>query len=231
MKKIALLQSNYIPWKGYFDLIGLVDEFILFDQAQFTHSDWRNRNRIKTSQGLRWLSIPVFHDGKNPKKIRDTRVVDQRWRKKHWRSITQSYGKSPHFNDYRAIFEKLYLDDHSESLSEINYQFIRAICGILKIETPISWSADYEITAGKTERILSICRQAKATDYVTGPAAKNYLDASLFEKAGIALSYIDYSGYREYSQPHGAFEHGVSIIDLLFNTGPHAPDYMKNASR
>lgn len=230
MKKVALLQSNYIPWKGYFDLIAMVDEFIIYDDVQYTHSDWRNRNRIKTPNGSIWLTVPVYHDGKKPLRIRDTKVTDHKWRKKHWRSIEQSYAKARHFAESREIFEPLYLEDRSEYLSEINYLFIRAVCGLLGIRTRITWSSDYELSGGKTERIVSICRQAGATQYISGPQARNYIDPAQFADAGIELAYINYSGYPEYSQLHGEFEHGVSVLDLLFNMGHESARYMKYAS-
>ena len=78
-KKVAILQSNYIPWKGYFDMIASVDEFILYDDMQYTRRDWRNRNQIKTAQGLKWLTIPVCVKGKYYQKIRDTEIAKSNW--------------------------------------------------------------------------------------------------------------------------------------------------------
>src|SRR5208337_2736663 len=105
-KRIAILQSNYIPWKGYFDLINSVDEFILYDTAQFTKSDWRNRNRIKTRKGPIWLTIPVVHSfGQS---IQDTVVSDQRWATKHWATLSQSYTRAPYFADQREWLEELF---------------------------------------------------------------------------------------------------------------------------
>src|SRR5262245_47310638 len=107
-KRVAIVQSNYIPWKGYFDLINSVDEFVLFDDVQYTRRDWRNRNKIKTPQGLLWLTIPVEVKGKFQQKIHDTRVSDLRWQTKHWQSIAQAYGKARYFAEYRECFENLY---------------------------------------------------------------------------------------------------------------------------
>src|SRR4051794_2136586 len=127
-KRVAILQSNYIPWKGYFDLIKQVDEFILFDTAQYTRRDWRNRNRIKTSNGVIWLTIPVEVKGRYTQSIQDTRISDPRWAENHWRTLLHSYARSAHFADYKGVFERLYLDCEEPFLSQVNYRFIKAIC-------------------------------------------------------------------------------------------------------
>lgn len=228
IKKVAILQSNYIPWKGYFDLINMVDEFILFDDMQYTRRDWRNRNKIKTPNGVIWLTIPVDVKGKYFQKIQDTVINDSDWPKAHWNSIVHNYAKAEYFQKYRDSFEELYSGINQPLLSQINYHFLRSICNLLSINTQISWSTDYEVTDGKTERLVSLCQQAGATEYVSGPSAKDYIIPSIFAEANINLTFIDYSGYPEYKQLYPPFEHGVSIIDLLFNVGPNAHKYMRS---
>lgn len=230
-KKVAIVQSNYIPWKGYFDLINLVDEFVLFDDMQYTRRDWRNRNLIKTRDGLKWLTIPVAVKGNFFQRIRDTRISDPAWAKKHWESIVHNYSKAKHFAAYRELFESLYLGSQESFLSKINYAFLTAICKILGIDTRISWSEEYASAEGKTERLVSICKQAGATTYLSGPAASDYLDETLFKAENISLEYMDYSSYPEYRQLFPPFEHRVSVIDLIFNEGPDAPNFMKSFSR
>jgi len=227
-KKIAILQSNYIPWKGYFDLINQVDEFILFDDMQYTRRDWRNRNLVKTSNGLKWLSIPVQVKGHYYQKIKDTVISDKYWGRKHWKTVIHNYAGSDFFNTYREKFEELYLKCEDDLLSNINYCFIVLICQILGIKTTLSWSMDYRMLTDKTQRLVDLCKQAGANEYVSGPAARNYMDEDLFKQENIKLSYINYSGYPEYHQMFGAFEHGVSIIDLIFCEGPNAHKYMKS---
>ena len=231
MKKVAILQSNYIPWKGYFDLIAAVDEFILFDSMQYTRRDWRNRNRIKTPRGLEWLSIPVEVKGRYLQKINETRSSGGDWRREHWRTLAHNYGKAPHFADQAGRFEPLYLASAETMLSGVNQAFITEICALLGIRTRITRDSDYPPTEGKTERLVALCRAAGADHYLRGPSARDYIQPELFEQAGIALEYMDYGGYPEYPQLHGAFEHGVSILDLIFSTGADAPKYMKFAGR
>ncbi|MFM6156132.1 MAG: WbqC family protein [Sphaerospermopsis kisseleviana] len=228
MKKVAIVQSNYIPWKGYFDLINSVDEFILFDDMQYTKRDWRNRNKIKTDKGSIWLTIPVQVKGKYYQKIKDTQISDLNWRQDHWKSITHNYIRSKYFEKYKDIFETLYLNHEEKYLSQINYQFIVNICKILGIKTKISWSMDYDIVEGKTERLISLCKQAQATEYISGPSAKEYINVDLFEQENIKLRYINYSNYPEYQQLFPPFDHGVSVIDLIFNEGENAKNYMKS---
>jgi hypothetical protein len=227
-KKVAIVQSNYIPWKGYFDLVHMVDEFILFDDMQYTRRDWRNRNKIKTANGLSWLTIPVEVKGKYYQKINETVVNDPTWKQAHWQSIQHNYQKAKYFREYGGMLKDVYLNMNKILLSQINYQFIKAVCDILEIDTKISWSMDYHIVDGKTERLISLCQQAGASEYISGPAARGYIDEQMFEAAGIKLTYMDYSGYAEYTQLYPPFEHGVSIIDLILNEGPDAPKYMQS---
>ena len=227
-KKVAIVQSNYIPWKGYFDLINLADEFILFDDMQYTRRDWRNRNRIKTANGKRWLTIPVEVKGKYFQKIKDTEVSDAAWNRKHWNSIVHSYSRARYFGKYKETFEELYLGCSEKYLSRINRRFLVAICKLLGIVTKITWSMDYRLAEGKTERLIELCKQAGTDEYISGPSAMGYMDEDRFKKEGIRLSYMDYSGYPEYAQLFPPFEHAVSIIDLIFNEGPDAQKYMKS---
>lgn len=223
---MAILQSSYIPWKGYFDIIKMVDEFILYEDAQYTKRDWRNRNKIKTTQGPAWLTIPVKSKGKFLQSIKETEVEGTDWRQKHWRAIEVSYAKAAHFKEYAAVFSSEY-ERTETNLSRINIGFITLICQILGIQTRIRVSTDFTLTGDRTERLISICTQSGATEYLSGPSAQSYIEPQFFRKAGIKLEYMDYGGYPEYTQLFPPFEHGVSIIDLIFNTGKSGPQFMK----
>ncbi len=225
-KTLALIQSSYIPWKGYFDLINRADEFILFDDAQYTRRDWRNRNQIKTKDGLAWLTIPVHSKGKFLAAIKDITVSDPHWNVRHWKTITASYRRARYFECYAERFRQLYLDSLETSLSQINYRFIKVICEILGITTKLSWSMDFELAPGKTERIVDLCRQTSATTYLSGPSARAYLDEDRFRAVGVELLFFDYSSYPQYSQLFPPFVHQVSVLDLIFNEGPNATWYM-----
>ena len=226
MKKVAILQSNYIPWKGYFDMIAAVDEFILFDDAQFTKNDWRNRNRIKNNNGLLWLSVPVGSKIHRP--VREVQIPDSNWQEKHWKSIVSNYGRAPYFDEVSTVLQDVYLSEKFVSLSALNRELMQAICDYLGIKTVLSNSWDYELCSGKTERLVHLCQQAGANQYISGPAAKDYIDDNQFRDAGVELSWFDYQGYPEYPQLWGEFIHEVSIIDLLFNCGPDSANYMKH---
>lgn len=225
MKKVAILQSNYIPWKGYFDLIASVDEFIIYDDMQFTKNDWRNRNKIKTINGLDWLSIPVGQDIK--RRIRDVELKDSKWQEKHWKTIVTNYARADHYEEISKLLTPIYLNKINTSLSQLNIELIQTICDYLNIKTKISKSWDYELIGEKSERLINLCKQSNANEYISGPAAKDYLNEDLFVESGINLKWFDYQSYKEYKQLWGEFHHGVSIIDLLFNCGKNAPHYMK----
>jgi hypothetical protein len=224
---VAIVQSNYIPWKGYFDIVNAVDEFILYDDRQYTRRDWRNRNLIKTPHGLHWLTIPVRAKGRYEQRIDETMVSDPAWSDLHWKTIAHSYTAAPYFATYREAIRTLYESSGEERLSVVNRRFLESICALLGITTRFSWSTDYNATGDRSERLVSLCREAGATAYLSGPSARAYIDEAQFEESGIDLVYMDYGGYPEYPQLHGAFEHGVSILDLLFNTGPDARSFMK----
>lgn len=226
-KKILITQSNYIPWKGYFDAMNLVDEVILYDSVQFTKRDWRNRNLIKSSKGLKWLTIPVDVKGKFHQSIFETKISNIDWNRKHWDIIKQNYSKSPYFGEYKDLIEDLYLGCKEQFLSIINYRFLTAINKILEVDTPIKFSSEFELVEGRTNRLVDICKKNTATDYFTGPSAKNYIDESLFLDENINLHYLDNSNYPDYDQLYEPFNHGVTILDLIFNTGPNAKKFMK----
>lgn len=229
-KKAAIIQSNYIPWKGYFDIINSVDEFILYDEVQYTKRDWRNRNKIKSKDGLRWLTIPTKTRGKFTQAIKDTTCSDYLWVEKHWRSMSDSYKGAEFYSQYSETVRSLYLSCLEEPrLSQINYKFIRGICEILGITTKITWSMDYPVNhRGKSERLLDLCNQVGADVYVSGPAAQGYIEMEKqkWDEANIRVEFFSYQGYPEYPQLYPPFEHTVSVLDLIFVAGDNASKYM-----
>jgi hypothetical protein len=225
MKRVAVLQSNYIPWKGYFDIISQVDEFIFYDDVQYTKNDWRNRNKIKTLNGLLWLSIPVGEP--RNRLICDVEIENSNWQKKHWQNILQFYKKAPFFEGYKSFFENFYMNENHANLSDMNIKLIKRICAeILDIKTKFRDSREFALQSKKENRILEILEKTGATHYLSGPAAKNYIAEQHFVEKHIKLEWMDYSGYPEYKQLFGKFEHAVSILDLIFNVGKDSPFYV-----
>lgn len=224
-KRVAILQSSYLPWKGYFDIIHDVEELIFLDDAQYTRQDWRNRNRIKTSNGASWLTIPVGTDIR--RRICDVELPTDDWDVTHWRRISEAYEHAPFFAHYRPFFEDVYLSRAWRQLSDLNQHLIRTIAAeFLGIKTSFGDSRGIAPELRRQERVLAILRETGADEYLSGPAAKNYIDPRRFEESGIALTWKDYTGYPEYPQFHPPFVHHVSIIDLLFHTGPDAPHFI-----
>lgn len=230
-KRIAIVQSSYIPWKGYFDLMRRVDELVLFDDVQFTRRDWRSRNRIKTPQGLKWLTIPVETKGDSRRPIQEIRIADPDWPTRHWETLRHAYTKAPYFGEYGPLIEELYRSSTDELLSRVNFRFLSAVRDMLDIRTELTWSADYPGPGRKSERLASICAQAGAAEYLSGPTARSYLDERVFEAAGVGVLWMDYTGYPEYEQLHPPFEHQVTILDLIFHTGTRALDFMLPAPK
>lgn len=214
--RVGIVQSSYIPWVGYFDLISRVDHFVLLDDVQYTRRDWRNRNYIKTGgfEGYCRLTVPVQR-GARSKLIRDVETSEPEWGPRHWKTISQAYAHAPYFEAYRGVFEPIYFSGLT-NLSQINRKLIEACCGVLGIRTPITWSWEHPHRSGKNERLIDICKDLKATHYLTGPKATGYLRPSLWD--GITIEVMEYS-YPQYPQQHGAFIADLSILDVIFNVG------------
>lgn len=221
---VGIIQSNYLPWKGYFELINRVDLFVFHDDLQYTKNDWRNRNRILSSNGPIWLTVPC---GSSEKRlICEVEIRDKKWQQKHWNQIRANYSRAHFFSEYSDFFEEVYMGKQWHSLSELNQYLIRKISGFLGVTTTFMDSRELALSERKAERVMEILKKVGATKYLSGPAAKNYLVEDVFSQEGIELEWMDYSGYPEYDQVFDGFTHEVSIIDLLFNTGLDARSYV-----
>ena len=225
MTTTVVLQSNYIPWKGYFDLVHDADTFVFYDDLQYTKNDWRNRNKIKSTNGSEWLTIPV--GSAVDRLVCDVDIKNNIWQTKHWRTIEQNYGRAPYFKYYKGLFEEVYLGRYWSNLSELNQSLIRMISAdILGLKTKFEDSRTYSLSGKKLERLLDLVVKTGAERYISGPAARDYIDPHFFSAVGIDLIWKDYAGYPEYPQRFPPFEHSVSVLDLLFNVGPEAPWYI-----
>ena len=225
--KALITQSNYIPWKGFFDSMSQVDIVVLYDDMQFTRRDWRNRNLIITPQGLKWLTIPVIVKGKYFQKINETIISDKNWNVDHLNILKQNYRNSECYNDVKDWVEDLYLNCNFNYLTEINQYFIEKINQYLDINVKIIRSEQFVLAEDKTERLVNICKDLNVTDYFSGPAAKVYMNEDLFVNQEIKIHYFDYQGYPEYKQLNNEFEHGVSILDVIFNNGQSSKELIK----
>jgi hypothetical protein len=227
LKKVAILQSNYIPWKGYFDMINMADLFIFHDDLQYTKNDWRNRNKIKTRSGTEWLTIPC---GTNEKRlICEVLLPDNKWQKDHWNKIKNSYSKSSYFSDYKNFFEEIYLNIQWQNLCELNQYVIKRISKeLLGVETTFDDSRNYGLTEKKEHRVKELLLKCNAELYLSGPAAKNYLSEDFLIQSNIKIEWMNYSNYKEYNQLYPPFEHAVTILDLIFNEGPNVKNYLKS---
>ena len=229
MRSAAIIQSNYIPWKGYFHIIRSVDDFVFLDDVQYTPRDWRNRNRIKTSDGPKWLSVPVH--ATRGMAIREAKTAGHAWQQKHLTSLRHAYGRCPCFAQYEDFLVDVYERRQWEYLWELNHYVTGRVCELLGIATTLHTDAEFDAPQGKNERLLHILQQLGARRYVTGPAAAAYLDEELFRRHGIEVEYFSYPAYPEYPQLHGAFLHQVSVLDLLFHMGGASPQYIWRSDR
>lgn len=226
-KRVVILQSNYLPWKGFFDLIRQADLLIFYDDTQYTKNDWRNRNLIKTPRGRDWITIPCGPRHLH-RRIDEVQPVHSRWQRSHWDQLYQNYRTAPHFSDYRPFFEDFYLRRTWTNLSELNQYLILNIAKeFLGIHTPSRRASEFGVDGAKEERLVGLLKKVGATSYLSGPTGRNFLRPGPFLEAGIRLEWIDYSSYRPYRQRFPPFIHEVSIVDLLFNEGNDAWQYLQ----
>ena len=226
MKKIAILQSNYLPWKGVFDLINKVDVFVFLEDVQYSKRDWRNRNKIMTNKGLKWLTVPVRNKGISTQLIFEVKIDNTKnWQWKHSNFLYLYYKNTKYFNKYKWILDELYGDKKWFKLSDLNIYSTKLISDILGINTKFYNSVDLSTTGSKDDKLIAICKKINADYYLSGPAAQAYINPEKFKENNIILDYINYQ-YPEYQQAYKPFRHDVSILDLIFNCGPIAPDYI-----
>ncbi len=226
--KAVILQPSYIPWRGYFHQVQKADVFVFYDCVQYDADGWRNRNQIKTANGPVWLTIPVHAKGNtsNGTVIKDVSMDSLKpWRTKHWRTLEQSYAKAPHFKRYADLLRGFY-ERTDVLLADFTCDLTVTIARELGIShTQFVRSSTLPAAGAKTDRLIHLLKHLGATHYISGPSARGYLEEDKLVAAGIALEYMHYD-YPNYPQLHGAFLPQVSILDLLFNTGPDAPRYI-----
>tara|TARA_A100001515_G_scaffold69483_3_gene55247 strand:- start:1086 stop:1784 length:699 start_codon:yes stop_codon:yes gene_type:complete len=225
--KIIITQSNYIPWKGYFTTMRHATHIVLYDDAQYTKRDWRNRNKIITQKGPTWLTIPIDVKGKFNQKVNEAKVKNNQWSIDHWNKLRENYKKAPHFKQYSKYFEDIYLKQlpKHEYLSDINRIMLKICIDLLGIEIEILDSREFNIRGGKTGKLINICKDLEADEYFTGPAAKGYMEENLFDENNIKLTYYDLENFPEYNQSWNDFSHFVSVLDMFFNLGDETSKY------
>jgi hypothetical protein len=230
--KIGIIQSCYIPWRGYFDFIDDVDLFVFFDDIQFgSKGKWRNRNRIKTANGLIWLTVPIRKNELGRRQIIENVEIDytENWIKKHIKSLTLSYSKTNYFSQYADNFFNI-LETKYSSISELNIKTTHWLMEQFNITTETKRASDFQAIGSKTDRLIDIIKKTGANTYVSGPLAKDYIEDEKFKEAGLGLEYKTYE-YPDYPQLYGAFENNLSVLDLLFNCGPESRRYLKSMNK
>jgi hypothetical protein len=225
---VVILQPSYIPWRGYFDQISRADLFIFYDDVQYDKHGWRNRNRIKSTQGKQWLTIPVHSAGvTRGLKIKDVKIDQSKpWSRNHLKALTISYNKAPFFKKYLPILERFY-SRHDDSIADFTIETTITLARELGIRhTRFMRSSEMVgIDGRRTERLIQILTRVGAKHYISGPSARDYIEQDKFDAAGITLEYMTYD-YPEYPQLYPPFDSQVTIMDLLFMTGEDAPKYI-----
>ena len=223
--RVGVIQSNYVPWRGYFDFIDSVDLFVVYDDVAYSAGSWRNRNKLKTADGLKWLTVPVK---KKFGQAIDETLIDYNhpWLEQHRGLLKASLGRCPFYDDARGLWEEG-VAAQPASISELNVRLLRLICAHLDIRTPIELSRQYAVPGARNEKLIGLLQAVGATTYVSGAAAKDYLDESLYRARGIRLEYKSYD-YAPYPQAWGEFEGAVSVLDLIANTGHDARRYVRS---
>ena len=228
--KAVVLQSNYLPWIGYFDLIDRADICVFYDDVQYTKNDWRNRNRILTKKGLEWITVPVGQS--ISRLINEVEIRDPSWQKEHHKRIMNAYVIKNQDTWSLELLDALFMRKQWTNLSELNQETIKFICrDYLNIDTKFDSSINYDLQGSGEARLLSLLSQIKATHYLSGPAGENYLHSNNFADAGIALEFINYPSYSKYEQIQKPFLSKVSVIDLLLTIQTASKTYLHDQKR
>lgn len=223
--RVAILQPGYLPWLGFFDQMYKSDVFVIYDDVQYDKHGWRNRNRIKTAQGMQWLTVPVLTMGQDNPLVKEVLINNKvDWRRTHLKTIKQNYSRAPFLNTYFGMFEEIYSKEW-KYLIDIDMTFIFTLMEELGLTTKIKFSSSLGIMGKSTQRVIDICLYLKASEYLSGDAAKDYLDESLFFQNDIKLEYHHYQ-HPVYNQLYGEFIPYLSVIDLLFNHGNESLDIL-----
>lgn len=227
---MAVLQPCYIPWRGYFDIIGSVDLFVVYDDVQYSRGTFQNRNRVKTADGLKWLTVPVA--SKLGMAIDEVPIAwrgNGDWLRRHTRLLETALSPAPFADDALALWREG-VEGAGELLSPLNVRLLEVVCEYLQIRTPFLQSRSFGLSGRSTARLISLLVEVGATCYLSGPSAKSYLDEELFRRAGVGLEYKTYD-YEEYPQIWGAFAGNVSILDTIANLGPEARSHIWSRTR
>ena len=220
-------QPVYLPWLGLFQKIQASDFFCFFDIVQYQKKDFNNRNKIKTMNGEMWLSVPVETKGYLDKKINDIKIIEDGWRRKHYKSIYFAYEKSNFFDEYIGDIEKIIFNGKQEFLTDLNFDILIFLLRSLNITTPIVKASDYNFSGHKSDLVLDMCTTLNADSYIFGEQGRNYADINSFSQKNINVLFQDYQ-HPEYAQLYGEFSPYMSVIDLIFNLGPDSLDVLTN---
>jgi len=230
---LVIMQPGYLPWLGFFDLMLRCDTFVVFDDVQYTVRDWRNRNRVKTSTGITWLSVPVARKGVRSKTIRDVRIHNaQPWRQRHLATLQRSYARAPYFDELIERLRAAIMGKH-KFLIDLDMAIIHCIRDYLGIDTPLLFASNLHVAGRKDERLVAICGLLGATCYLSPNGAKRYLREPLFEAAGIGVTWQDYEHpyYTQLWESQLGFISHLSVVDLLFNHGKDSRGILTAATR
>lgn len=221
MTSVAVLQPSYMPWLGYIEQIDRADIFIYYDVVQYDKNGWRNRNRIKTAQGIKWISVPVLHSNRGIQTNLEVEIDNRNnWARKHTETLKQAYARTPYVDSYLPEIASLLAHPWTK-LVDLNIRLTTAICGWLGILTPTHRCSELGVEGDRNERLLNICQHFGAARYISGDSAKNYLDIDAFGRYGIEVEWQNYRPCR-YQQLHGEFVPNLSVLDALFNHGADA---------
>ena len=223
---ISTHQPYFIPYPGFFYKARQSDIFVILDTVQFPQgTTWISRNRLKNDQGTLWLTVPVWKKGLGLQRICDVRICHAfRWVTKHLASLRSAYARAPYVADHLPFIEDTYWT-RFEKLIDLNLAFIHYLFRQLHIETEIKLLSELGIQSSGNHLLVDICRQLSASVYLAQAAAVNYLDSSLFQKAGLQIQSIKPPVWI-YPQLWGPFIGNLSILDMLFNCGPKAQDIL-----
>ena len=223
---VSINQLAYLPWLGYFERIKNSDVFVFFDTVQFEKNSFTNRNKIKTPNGSKWLTIPIKTSGLfKTNTLKNCKILDAKWQKSHWLQIKENYRKSSFWQEYSPQFEVFYQKPYNK-LSDLCWEMLQTFVKIFNIKTKLIRSSSLpEFITTKDDLVLDILKHLRADEYISGALGRNYIHEDKFLISNIKLRYQDYKP-KNYTQLFGEFIPYLGAIDLIFNQGPESMKYI-----
>ena len=211
---VTIHQPDFLPWLGFFDRWKKSDLYIVLDDVQFIRRGWHHRDKIKTQNKIKWLTVPVQKKGRYHQAIKEVKIDQQEnWNQKHLKTIQTAYKKAPNFDFVFGKLSEIYNREYN-LLIEFNMDLLRLCSKMLDVDTPLVFASDFNVKSTGGQKLVDLVQSVGGKEYLTGSGSRDYLDEELFKKVGISVRWQEFE-HPVYKQLYGSFEKMLSVLDFL----------------